>query len=379
MILSQRSDEFTATEALASFSVPDDGEKKTRKPSAKKKPSSVPSPVKDPNGLTMSPLCAGISSSWSLLPESSPCGEGGDSFQTVSIPSTSTRTATEVDLSHLTESNISLYVTAKEECVKKRGRKPQGGKLIKKTKTLEQPEEVRASVILHLKCFVKDLDNDLLNDHCHVQPYTDDVMASCYKSIKEPEVSLTNSNPGKTIHSKIKELEQNLHTNNVNDKKSGCFHCTYSFDNPAYYIPKCNLNGTYQVYGCFCMPECAAAYLFKEPIDTSVKFERYYMLNHIYGKANGYTQNIKLAPNPYYFLERFYGNLSIAEYRSLFKREKYFFIVDKPLTRVMPEIYEDNDTHIIHNKFVNANNKLKSKAPSKNAILNETFSSSSSH
>jgi hypothetical protein len=100
------------------------------------------------------------------------------------------------------------------------------------------------------------------------------------------------------------------------------------------------------------------------------------MLNHIYGKANGYTQNIKLAPNPYYFLEKFYGNLSVAEYRSLFKKEKYYFMVEKPLTRVMPEIYEDNDTHIIYNKFVNASNKFKAKAPSKNSILTETFSGS---
>jgi hypothetical protein len=280
-----------------------------------------------------------------------------------------------VEIAAVTDANLSLSVTPAEECVKKRGRKPQGGKLIRKTKPTEQPEEVRASVILHLKCFVRDLDNNLLEDHCPIQPYTDDLMTSCYKSVKEPEVSFSgNSNPGKTIHMKIKELEQNLHTNNVNDKKSGCFHCTYPFDNTPYYIPKCNLHGTYQVYGCFCMPECAAAYLFKEPIDTNVKFDRYYMLNHIYGKANGYTQNIKLAPNPYYFLEKFYGNLSITEYRSLFKKEKYYFMVDKPLTRVMPEIYEDNDTHIIHNKFVNAHSKLKAKGQSKNSILNETFS-----
>lgn len=282
-----------------------------------------------------------------------------------------------LDLSTLTESNLSIVAPttttasppANEECVKKRGRKPQGGKIIKKTKVLEPSEEVRASVILHLKCFLKDLDTDMLDVHCPVQPYTEDPMTTCYKSLKEVEAPFT----GKSLHTKIKELEQNLHTNNVNDKKSGCFHCTCTFENMPYYIPKCNLHGTYQVYGCFCMPECAAAYLFKEPIDNTVKFDRYYMLNHLYGKANGYTQNIKLAPSPYYFLDKFYGNLSVSEYRSLFKKEKYYFMVDKPLTRVMPEIYEDNDTHVIHNKFVNAHNKFKAKAQSKNAILHETF------
>lgn len=363
MVITQEYAEACPPSPSPFLSTPEDpssGKKPRKAPAKKKAPLPLPQPL--PSAFTEDPN--------PFIP--SLCNETSRS----SVEPT-------LELSSLTESNLSLplplpaAVAFPEECVKKRGRKPQGGKLIKKTKPAEQPEEVRASVILHLKCFVKDLDNNLLEDHCPIQAYTDDLMTSCYKSVKEPDVSITgNSHSGKTIHTKIKELQQNLHTNNVNDKKSGCFHCTYPFDNTPYYIPKCNLHGTYQVYGCFCMPECAAAYLFKESIDTNVKFDRYYMLNHIYGKANGYTQNIKLAPNPYYFLEKFYGNLSIAEYRSLFKKEKYYFMVDKPLTRVMPEIYEDNDTHIIHNKFVNATSKLKAKGQSKNSILNETFSGS---
>jgi hypothetical protein len=62
------------------------------------------------------------------------------------------------------------------------------------------------------------------------------------------------------------------------------------FDNPPVYIPKHYINGTYEVYGCFCSPECAAAHLMKEPIDSSTKFERYYLLNSIYGK----NKNIKI-------------------------------------------------------------------------------------
>ena len=294
--------------------------------------------------------------------------------QTFSTTLTANNQDMSIDTSKLNETNVTIAGAGAggqaEECVKKRGRKPQGGKIIKKKESNEPQEEVRSNVILHLKCFIKDLENDILDDNCNIQPYTDDAVSSNYKSIKEPEVTFT----GKTIHTKIRELEHNLHTNNVNDKKSWCFHCTSQFDNPPFYIPKCYRNGVYQVYGCFCMPECAAAYLFKENIDTNLKFDRYYMLNHIYGKANGYTQNIKLAPCPYYFLDKYYGNLSIHEYRSLFKKEKYFFVVDKPLTRVMPELYEDNDTHIIHNKFINANNKMKSKFQSKSSILNETFS-----
>ena len=86
----------------------------------------------------------------------------------------------------------------------------------------------------------------------------------------------------KEINKKLKQLEQNLHINNVGNKKSCCFWDTCEFDNPPIYIPKHFINGTYHVYGCFCSPECGVAYLMNEHIDSSTKFERYHMFNLIY-------------------------------------------------------------------------------------------------
>ena len=136
---------------------------------------------------------------------------------------------------------------------------------------------------------------------------------------------------------------------------------------------------TYNVYGCFCSPECASAYLMEENIDSSTKFERYHLLNNIYSKIYDYKKNIKPAPNPYYFLDKYYGNLSIQEYRSLLKNDRLFLIVDKPLTRILPELHEDNDDFIINNKIIPSNNtyqikkKLQRKNMTKNTIVNEKF------
>jgi hypothetical protein len=182
----------------------------------------------------------------------------------------------------------------------------------------------------------------------------------------------------KEIWKKIKILEHNLH-NNVSDKKSACFWCTFDFDNPSIFIPKYQIKDTYHVYGCFCSPECATAFLMKESLDSSVKFERYYLINHIYSKIYNYTKNIKPAPNPYYTLDKFYGNLSIQEYRSLLKNERLFLVVDKPLTRIFPELHEDNDDFIINNKIIPSNNtyqikkKIQKKQQTKTNILNEKF------
>ena len=80
-----------------------------------------------------------------------------------------------------------------------------------------------------------------------------------------------------------------------------------------------------------------------EKIDDSTKFERYHLLNQIYSKVYDCKKNIKPAPDPHYLLDKFYGNLSIQEYRKLLKTEHLFLVVDKPLTRILPELHEDTD------------------------------------
>ena len=115
----------------------------------------------------------------------------------------------------------------------------------------------------------------------------------------------------------------------------------------------------------------------EENIDSSSKFERYYLLNNIYSKIYNYTKNIKPAPNPYYMLNKYYGNLTIQEYRSLLSNERLFFVVDKPLTRVLPELHEDNDDFIINHKIIPSNTygiqRKPTKPANKHTIVTERF------
>ena len=101
----------------------------------------------------------------------------------------------------------------------------------------------------------------------------------------------------KNIWQKLEKLSTNLRHDNICDKKSACFFCTGEFDNVPIYIPKYELNKFYYVYGCFCSPECACAFLMNERnIDTTTRFERYHLLNFLYCKIYNYTKNIKPAP-----------------------------------------------------------------------------------
>ena len=289
---------------------------------------------------------------------------------------------------------------------KKRGRKPKGGKIIQQVTPLTSTAESKPNVILHLKCSARDLqtnvgggndiqsfdiqnsahltfdviDPDAGNFDQHVLA-NNDIMSTQQKLVEE-EVEYDDNKgvketDGKEVWRKLKVLEHILHVNNICDKKSACFWCTYEFDNPPVYIPKYFIKDSYQVYGCFCSPECATAYLMEENIDSSSKFERYHLINHIYSKIYNYDKNIKPAPNPYYMLDKYYGNLSIQEYRSLLRNERLFLIVDKPLTRIMPELHEDNDDFIINNKIIPSNayqiKKKLQKKQTKTNILSERF------
>ena len=290
-------------------------------------------------------------------------------------------------------------VVAEKPTPKKRGRKPKGGKIIQQVVQLNNAREVKPNIILHLKCSLKDLQSkNLFGSNLEGFTFSNHSLAfdkimteSAIETAAVAEVNreceLTTSDcdceyDGNTdireIWKKLKVLEHNLHINSVENKKSACFWDSCEFDNPQIYIPKYFMNGTYHVYGCFCSPECAVAYLMEENIDSSIKFERYQLINHIYSKVYNYNKNIKPAPNPYYMLEKFYGNLSIQEYRSLLKNERLFLVVDKPLTRVMPELHEDNDDFIINNKIIPSNTyqvkkRLQQKKQTKVNILGERF------
>lgn len=266
---------------------------------------------------------------------------------------------------------------------KKRGRKPKGGKIVQQLPVpLVQKEHV-PNVILHLRCSLKDLNpmngmcesnsNDVMSYnsfayasenvmHAHSHSGISGIHAEDSDSVSETHMTQQSQqqsqqlqyNMHKEVCRKLKVLEKQLHMN-VSNKRCACFWDTCEFESPPIYIPMDVVQNTYHVYGCFCSPECAAAYLMNEHIDSSTKFERYHLLNNMYGKIYDYAKSIKPACNPFYMLDKFYGNMSIQEYRSLLQNDRLFLIVNKPLTRIMPELHEDNDDFMLNNKTIASN------------------------
>jgi len=282
--------------------------------------------------------------------------------------------------------------TAEKELVvpKKRGRKPKGGKLSNKEDNNANEILPPENVILHLKCNISEIDDqitsknildynpkmppeiktyDILEENVYTSYQDNDKSKyfdayndgnanthTCSQCIENNKIKTcgrdieTNNNVKiniKEFNSKLKEQKNLLYNGEMNGKTSACFWCTCEFDNNACYIPKCEDESKIDGYGSFCRPECAVAFLFDENIDDSIKFERYQLLNKIYSKVYDFKKNIKPAPDPHYLLDKFYGNLNIQEYRQLLSGDNLLFIVDKPMTRVFPELFEDNDNFIL--------------------------------
>ena len=264
-----------------------------------------------------------------------------------------------------TTTKVKLQDGTGKKVHRKRGRKPKGGKIVKHVDELNNATEAKKpNIILQLKCSSKDLVGKDIFLPMNASEGSDVLSYSVKSSVKQAGMTYKqydnisyklkstveheytgeeDHTEWKEIWDKLRMLKLKLHLNEVSDKRSNCFWCTCPFDNPPVYIPKQERNSMVEVYGCFCSPECAVAYLKEEPIDCSVLWERYALLNNIYGKIYDYEKSIKPAPNPYYTLDKYYGNLTIQEYRKLLSKDRLLLVVDKPLTKILPELYEENN------------------------------------
>ena len=140
---------------------------------------------------------------------------------------------------------------------------------------------------------------------------------------------------------KNKVLPIMLEYNEYNKKKEWpsnvnmcCFWCSESFDSVPVGIPMKKVDDTYYMYGNFCSPECAAAYLFDNKMFINDCWEKYSLLNLIYGN----DESIKLAPSKL-CLKKYGGRLNIDEYRNICtKFNKSYKLLLPPMISILPKV-----------------------------------------
>ena len=220
----------------------------------------------------------------------------------------------------------------------KRGRKPRGGKIIDAPSEADQLDDTAPPIILHLRCRLSDLEGDACGARKSPQPFQESQGFELVNNTPAESQSLT-------IDQKISNTAEALEMDTLNDQASACFWCTCPFGSRPVYIPCAKPSTGTKGYGCFCSPECAVAHLFADKsIDKSTIYERYSLINNLYVSKSMATKPIKAAPDPHYLLDKFYGNLTIEEYRELSKSDRVVLIVKAPLTRSLPQVHVHSST-----------------------------------
>jgi hypothetical protein len=107
-----------------------------------------------------------------------------------------------------------------------------------------------------------------------------------------------------------------------------CYWCVHSFETTPCILPEREEGGVYKVYGNFCCPECALAYLLEESLDATTRWERMALLHRIYGPVLNYK---RIFPAPARStLKLFGGPMTIQTYRKTIREGKVRIDIQMP-------------------------------------------------
>jgi hypothetical protein len=201
------------------------------------------------------------------------------------------------------------------------------------------PQTEQRPLIAHLPIHLSDIDNDLFapapateeteSTAVPPRPYDpEDIYANFSQSKSMPTAVATSAaaapiveelpaRPSLPLHysEKLMVRYQDANREQVLPESTEvvCFWDCHSFRGRPCVIPTTIEEGVWRVYGNFCCPECAAAYLFQERLDSHVQWERYALLNRLYAVG---SESVRLAP-PRTILRLFGGTMDIADYRKI--------------------------------------------------------------
>jgi len=163
----------------------------------------------------------------------------------------------------------------------------------------------------------------------------------------------------------VKFSEYSKKYNKLPDETNNkCFWCLHGFSNEIFGLPLKINNNEFEMYGCFCSPQCVVSFNFQE-LNDDFSWERYSYINYLYNNTND-----KIYPAPSRLvLTMFGGELSIEQFRNITDKKYNANILLPPLISIIPqlEVYKsnfitNNQNYIpLNNDRINKYNELKLK------------------
>tara|TARA_B110000208_G_scaffold172131_1_gene214983 strand:+ start:170 stop:994 length:825 start_codon:yes stop_codon:yes gene_type:complete len=207
---------------------------------------------------------------------------------------------------------------------KKRGRKPKDNYFVLNKNKLP-PKPFKENIIVHLPINPNKLEN--LNE-----------TTIHNTTIGKNELDPKPYDPYNSINMKIPTTQCNI-----------CWWDDHEFNSNRWGIPTKIVKEKFHIYGSFCSPNCAAAYLFNMYKDTDDIWNKYSLLNFMYNSIYDTDISVKLSPSKL-IIKKYGGTLTINEYRSNLNNKQYNNYINIPNTIINNITVEDinnnsNDTN----------------------------------
>jgi hypothetical protein len=124
------------------------------------------------------------------------------------------------------------------------------------------------------------------------------------------------------------QFESTKHSHELpSETNLACFWCCDAFKGRPCIIPTKIVETVWHVYGNFCTPQCAMAYLLSELLDTHTRWERIALLNRLYSM----NTNGRIYPAPSReCLQRFGGPVSLDDFRTICESQRIRVDIHQP-------------------------------------------------
>ena len=194
------------------------------------------------------------------------------------------------------------------------------------------PMSEQRPLITHLPIHASDIDNDMfaptpveptVETTGHPNPYDSAEVYATFGQdqpkppMKSPETVESVGRPALPLHYSerlmVRFQDANREQRLPDSTDVACFWDCHPFRGVPCVIPTVIEEGIWRVYGNFCCPECAAAYLFNERLDLHVQWERFALLNRLYAAG---SDSVRLAPART-ILRLFGGAMDVSDFRAI--------------------------------------------------------------
>ncbi len=247
----------------------------------------------------------------------------------------------------------------------KRGRKPKfvystQDNIVQSQVSLSDDENIIVKLNLSEDLFQKTEEPSCMEEHPYAYNRDEYYNLSNFESIdkninientvvKQPEVDVSDV-PTRKVISLLKDFEEkNKNHEWPSNTSINCYWCCHKFDNAPFGIPVNFSKDNFEVFGCFCSLECAAAYNFKMNDNIDEMWERYNLINLLSRRISNDCKQVKPAPDRL-SLKMFGGYLDIDEFRQFFKSNRLININFPPMTSLTQQIEEVNE-HELNNDY----------------------------